>query len=152
VVTTLLGDTDVTSETWDRRHFSLALEVSTWSKDPSTQVGAVCVSPDKRQLVPGFNGFASGIADTHERLQNKELKNMMMVHAELNCIINSDVLLHGWTMYVTKAPCTICASAIINAGIIRMVCPSPGGSWKDSQLFAISMLTEANVKVNFYGE
>ena len=140
------------NDEWDRRHFSLALEVATWSKDPSTQVGAVCVSLDKRQLIPGYNGFAKGVADTHERLQDKAMKNMMMVHAELNVIINSNVLLHGWTMYVTKAPCTACANAIINAGIVRMVCPSPGGSWKESQLFAISILTEANVKVDFYGQ
>ncbi len=140
------------NDEWDRRHFSLALEVSTWSKDPSTRVGAVCVSPDKRQLVPGYNGFAKGIEDTHERLHNKDLKNMMMVHAEINCIINSHVLLHGWSMYVTKAPCTHCANAIVNAGIVRMVCPSPGGSWKESQLFAISILTEAKVNVDFYGE
>lgn len=137
------------NEDWDRRYFSLAMEIGGWSKDPSTQVGAICVSPTKRQLVPGYNGFPAGIADTDKRLKDRELKNMLMVHAELNCIINSDVLLHGWTMYVTKAPCTGCANAIINAGITRVVCPSPGGSWKDSQLFAISILTEAKVKVDF---
>lgn len=140
------------SDEWDRRYFSLALEISLWSKDPRVQVGAVCVSPDKRQIVPGYNGFPTGIEDSYERLEDKAMKNMMMVHAELNCIINSRVLLHDWTMYVTKAPCTHCALAMINAGIIRMVCPSPGGSWKDSQLFAISLLTEANIQVSFYGE
>ena len=28
---------------WDERYLRLAKEVSTWSKDPSTQVGAVAV-------------------------------------------------------------------------------------------------------------
>ena len=138
------------SEDWDRKHFSLALEIAGWSKDPSSKVGALCVSPDMRSLVPGYNGFAKGIEDTDSRLNDKTMKNMLMVHAEINTIINSSVLLHGWTLFVTKAPCTGCANAIINAGIIRVVCPTPGGSWEESQLFAISMLTEAKVKVDFY--
>jgi dCMP deaminase len=40
---------------WDERYLALAKEVSTWSKDPSTQVGAVTVGSKKEVLSQGFN-------------------------------------------------------------------------------------------------
>ncbi len=135
---------------WSLRYFSLALEVATWSKDPEKQVGAVCVSPDKRGIIVGYNGFPTGIKDSEELLNNKKLKNTLMVHAEANCIVNGYTSLRGWTMHVTKAPCTACVKLMINARIKRIVCPSPGGSWKDDQLMAISLLTEAKIEVEFY--
>jgi deoxycytidylate deaminase len=49
--------------TWDARFMALAEHVAGWSKDPSTKVGAVIVSPDRRQLTTGYNGFPQGIAD-----------------------------------------------------------------------------------------
>jgi dCMP deaminase len=30
---------------WDIRYMKLAQEVSTWSKDPSSQIGAVAIAP-----------------------------------------------------------------------------------------------------------
>jgi len=135
---------------WSLRYFSLALEIATWSKDPEKQVGAICVSPDKRGIIVGYNGFPTGIEDSEELLNNKKLKNILMVHAEANCIVNGDTSLRGWTMHVTKAPCTECAKLMINSRIKRVVCPNPGGSWKDDQLMAISLLTEAKIEVEFY--
>ena len=135
---------------WNLRYFSLALEVATWSKDPNKQVGAICVSPDKRSMVTGYNGFPVGIEDSDKLLGDKKLKNLLMVHAEANCIVNSSQVLRGWTMYVTKAPCLNCAKLMINARIERVMCPNPGGSWKDDQLMAIGLLTEAKVKVEYY--
>jgi len=135
---------------WNMRYFSLALEVATWSKDPDKQVGAVCVSPDKRSIIMGYNGFPTGVEDSDELLHDKELKNKLMVHAEANCIVNSNVLLRGWTMFATKAPCIECAKLMINARIKRVICPDPRGSWKDDQLMAISLLTEAKLEVKFY--
>lgn len=41
---------------WDRRFLKIAREVATWSKDPSTQVGAVIVDPDQRVVSLGYNG------------------------------------------------------------------------------------------------
>jgi len=134
---------------WNFRYFKLALEVATWSKDPDKQVGAVCVSPDKRSMVCGYNGFPVGIDDDEDTLNNRELKNQLMVHAEANCIVNGDTSLRGWTMHVTKAPCLDCAKLLINARIKRVVCPHPGGSWEAKQLFAISLLKKAQIEVEF---
>ena len=42
---------------WHRRFINLAKEYSTWSKDPSTQVGAVAIDVNtKRVLSGGYNG------------------------------------------------------------------------------------------------
>mgnify|MGYP000011732820 CR=1 FL=1 len=130
---------------------SLAIEVSTWSKDPSSQVGCIAVSPDKRQFTEGYNGFPKGIQDTEERLTNKRIKNEFMVHAEANCIVNATARLNNWTMYVTKAPCLNCAKIIANSGITRIVCPNPSGSWEDEQIKALSLLKTADIEVDFYG-
>ena len=54
----------------DKRYLMLAKEVSTWSKDPSSQVGVVVVGDKGQVLSQGFNGFPRGIDDTIERLFN----------------------------------------------------------------------------------
>ena len=46
---------------WDKRYLALAKEVASWSKDPSTQVGAITVGNKKEVLSQGFNGFPRGI-------------------------------------------------------------------------------------------
>lgn len=69
----------ISQEKWDRRFLELAKQVSTWSKDPSTKVGAVLVNEDKHVVGMGFNGFPVGVADTEERLNNRELKYKMIV-------------------------------------------------------------------------
>jgi len=48
---------------WDGRYISLAKEISSWSKDPSTQCGAVIVGDSGQVLSQGYNGFPRGISD-----------------------------------------------------------------------------------------
>ena len=67
---------------WQRRFFDLARLVATWSKDPSSQVGAVIVDDKKRIVSVGFNGLPMGVEDTDERLNVRELKYELIVHAE----------------------------------------------------------------------
>jgi dCMP deaminase len=54
-------------ERWDRRYLQMAKLVSTWSKDPSTQVGAVLVNYEYQKEFVGYNGFPIGVRDTPER-------------------------------------------------------------------------------------
>jgi deoxycytidylate deaminase len=49
---------------WDRRFLELARHVAAWSKDPSTQVGAV-VAEGKRVVSLGYNG--SSLPDVTSR-------------------------------------------------------------------------------------
>ena len=46
-------------EKWDDRFIELANFVASWSKDPSTQVGAVIANSNTKRVVSmGFNGFS----------------------------------------------------------------------------------------------
>ena len=46
------------SEKWNYRFLELAELVSSWSKDPSTQTGAVVVGPDKEIRATGFRRYS----------------------------------------------------------------------------------------------
>ena len=48
---------------WNMRFLEMAKMVGSWSKDPSTQVGAVIVDDDRRVISLGYNGFPKGVAD-----------------------------------------------------------------------------------------
>ena len=72
-------------EAWDKRFLDMARLVAAWSKDPSTQVGAVVVDPDYRVRGMGYNGFPAGIKDD-ERLHDRPAKHKLVVHAETNAI------------------------------------------------------------------
>ena len=66
---------------WDLRFKNLALEVSQWSKDPSTQVGCIAVK-DRRVIATGYNGFPIGISDDKNDFENRDIKYKKIVHAE----------------------------------------------------------------------
>lgn len=109
---------------WDQRFIRVAREVSSWSKDPSKQIGAVIVK-DKRILATGYNGFPKGIDDSADKYNNRELKYELVVHAEMNAIFNASfhgVSLKDTTIYVWGLPvCNECAKGIIQVGINRIV-------------------------------
>ena len=44
-----------------------------------------------------------------------------VVHAELNCILNSIMSAKGSTMYCTLFPCNECAKAIVQVGIKEVI-------------------------------
>lgn len=109
---------------WDRRYLGLAEFVSGWSKDPSTQVGAVIVDADYQPVSWGYNGLPMGVEDTEERLSNRDLKYKMIVHAERNALIFSRRSLRTCTLYTWPfLPCPACAGMFIQAGIARVVAP-----------------------------
>ncbi len=135
---------------WAQRFFELAHVVAGWSKDPECKVGAVLVSPDKRQASWGFNGFPASIEDTDVRLMTSDLKLEYMVHAELNAILNARRDVSGWWMFVTQHPCQNCAKAIIQAGIEVVVCPPPKkfpSKWMVQHQLAESTMTEAGLHI-----
>lgn len=114
---------------WDDRFMRLAREISTWSKDPSSQIGAVIVDDERRILATGYNGFPRGIADTEERLNSKEEKYPRVVHAEMNALLSAlynGVSVKGATLYVWGLPvCADCTKSVIQAGIRRVVITYP---------------------------
>lgn len=142
---------------WDRRFLRIADEVQSWSKDPSTKCGCVLVK-DRRILSTGYNGLPSGLSDSLDRYQNREFKLATIIHAEKNAIFNAaknGSTTEGSTAYITWPPCSQCASALIQAGVVKVVCPSPNLSperWKANFLIANELLYEAGVTVIYFGE
>jgi dCMP deaminase len=109
---------------WDRRWLLLAELMASFSKDPSTRVGAVAVR-DRRVLSTGFNGMPTGVVDSKFRLSDRDTRLSMTVHAEMNVInfaARNGVSLFGSDLFIFPlAPCSSCASSIIQAGIRRVV-------------------------------
>ena len=143
------------SKKYDHRYLELAKFFSTWSKDPSTQIGAVAIGEKGQVLAQGYNGFPRKVDETEERLQNRETKYKYVVHAEMNCIYNASyngAKLDGATMYVYGLPvCHECAKAIIQVGIKRVVIPFDHiqdlpDRWRDSTKLTMRMFDEAGVE------
>jgi dCMP deaminase len=140
---------------WDVRYLNLAKEVSTWSKDPSSKIGAVAVGSKGQVLSQGYNGFPRGIFDGGARLKDRELKYKYIVHAEQNLIYNATyngVSLDGATLYVTGLPvCSECAKGVIQVGIKRVVMPEQDikENWKESWNYSKVFFNEAGVKYDF---
>ena len=134
---------------WDDRFLALASSVKGWSKDPSTQIGAV-IAKDNRVLSTGYNGFPAGISDD-DRLNTREVKYGLVVHAEMNAIFNAaknGVALRGSTIYVDGLHvCKECAKAISSVGINRVVATGKDTvRWSDSLNEAAEVLKEAGVE------
>ena len=131
---------------WDIRYLDLAKLVSTWSKDPSTQVGAVIVSPKNRVISLGFNGFPARIRD-NERLHNRDQKLDIIIHGEMNAILTADHSLDGSTLYTYPfLPCSRCASMVIQVGIIHAIAPKYTGTrWESNLMVSRDLFFEARV-------
>ena len=145
-------------KSWGNRYTHLAKEISTWSKDPSTQVGAVVIGNNGEVLSQGYNGFPRGIKDTSARLKNRERKYNLVVHAEMNAIYNASlngVSLNNATLYVYGLPiCNECAKGIIQTGIKRVVMSNIDGGmdrWKESWEATQEMFAEAGIEWEIIG-
>lgn len=135
---------------WDRFFMDLASRTARMSKDPDRKVGAVLVSPDRRQLSFGYNGLPSGMADVPMWLDDKAFKLANMVHAEKNCLQQAPFPTPGTTLYVTRFPCQHCAEAIIEARVSQVVAPKPDFGhlrWGDSWMHALVALRNAHILV-----
>lgn len=140
-------------EKWNIRFMQQAQLVSTWSKDPSTRVGCIIVSPNRVVLSEGYNGFPHGIADTYERLHDRDLKYPRVVHAEANAVINAGrngAKIDNGILFVTAPPCPNCAKMIVQAGIREILYIDldknkkiPG--WRDELNISFDMFNEVGI-------
>jgi dCMP deaminase len=134
---------------WQGRFLDVAKMVATWSKDPSTKVGAVLVDPGTRHIMAtGYNGFPPGVDDTPARLHDRAAKYQYVVHAEMNALLHAGSATRGAHLFITHAPCSDCAKAIIAAGVACVVFPAHGelSHWAEHHSHAFAMLDEARVK------
>lgn len=146
---------------WDWYFLGMALYCLCASKDPRRKVGAVIVGPDHEVLSTGYNGLPRGVADLNSRLEERETKLKLIVHAEMNACLaaaRNGVRLKGSTLYVVGKnaagviwggpPCTRCTVELIQAGIQRVVSVPelPGNRWVEDLATARSLLSEAGVQ------
>jgi len=112
---------------WDSRFLDMARLVSSWSKDPSTQVGAV-ITRGKFVVSLGFNGHPKGVKDSPERLENREVKYRTIIHAEMNAIAqaakNGASIKEG-AIYITHTPCIHCLKVLVNTGLKEIYYEKP---------------------------
>lgn len=140
------------SARWGARFLALAEEVASWSKDPSTKVGAVAIGTGRVVLETGYNGLPRGVEDTHERMKRPD-KYLWTAHAEENLVAQAArTRLLGAAVYVTHLCCSGCARMLINAGVARVVC-GPGRTSMPEEQFAVArqMFAEAGVELSWHG-
>ncbi len=112
------------SAKWDHRFLELAKHVSQWSKDPSTQVGAV-IANGKVAVSMGFNGFPQGAPDDVALYENRDEKYARIVHGEMNALVFAGRPVSGANLYTFPfAPCDRCVVVMLQAGISRFVFPA----------------------------
>jgi len=107
---------------WDDWIMGMCFWVSMRSPDTSTAHGAVLCDKHHRVLGIGYNGFPRGCDDA-ELPTTRPLKYSVTLHAEENCLLNSQNLLlgSGHIMYITGFPCPNCFIRMIQCGIQRVV-------------------------------
>ena len=137
---------------WDEYFMGIAVLSSMRSKDPNTQVGACIVSPDKKIIGVGYNGFPIGCSDDELPWEREgdwiETKYPYVCHAELNAILNSSLpSLKGATLYVALFPCNECAKAIIQVGIKKLIYLSNKYKDTDATKASVKMLEAAGVEL-----
>lgn len=111
---------------WDLRFLDLARLVARWSKDPSRQVGAAVVRPDRSVASVGFNGFPAAMPDGAALYADKAAKRSRIVHAEINATLFAREPVRGYTLYTWPyLSCDRCAAQLLQAGIARFVAPRP---------------------------
>jgi dCMP deaminase len=128
-----------------------------YSKDPSTQLGAVLVKPHSGVIGWGVNGLPPRISNKEDRWVRPQ-KYDYIEHAERNVIYKCaerGICSTGLIMYCPWFACTDCARAIIQSGIHAVVghkeiYKHTNDRWKESTETGISMLNEAGVRTKLW--
>lgn len=119
---------------WIKMGITLANQFAQASSENS-KVGACLVSPNARQWCFGYNGRPSGT--------NSLDLPIKPIHAEINCILNAENDLTGWTLICNKHPCDECAGFILQKPLAQVVCPAfdpPDAKWRESQILGAQLL------------
>lgn len=130
--------------------FAYAKVAASFSKDPSTKVGAAILRPDGSLVSSGWNGFAPNVLDTQERLNDRETKYSITLHAELNAVLSSSEKLEGYSMFTYPfPPCAHCSSIIIKSkisSVYSLIIDEIPERWKGNFDLGKEIRDEANVR------
>lgn len=110
---------------WDECFMRIAKVIAQRSKDPSTQGGAVLVTPNNVVVGLGYNGWPRGIDNDKLPWEREgklsDTKYAYVVHAEENAVYNANSSTEGCKLYCTLFPCNECAKTIIQNGIKEVI-------------------------------
>lgn len=138
---------------WQGRFMDLAWLVASWSKDQSRQTGCVIVGPAREVIAVGYNGFPRGVNDEPMDRHARPAKYAWTEHAERNAIYNAarhGGVPFGCTLVTPWYPCADCARAIVQSGIVSLLCTEP--DWTDPRYdfeIARAILAEGAVEVTY---
>lgn len=144
---------DVTKKKWTGRLLKMAKDIAEWSKDESTKVGAVITTSEGKPISWGFNGMPMGIDDSVPERHERPDKYKWFAHAEQNAMDLASASMEGTVMFVTFAPCSICARSIIQNKIKTIVVDEDFTAekmpdrWKDDMMLAKEMMLEAGINI-----
>ena len=127
--------------TWREIWMNVAELMAQRSHHPTFKVGAIVTSDDNTQILSvGYNGNEAGGENEPESC---EPGMSGLLHAEINCLLKLDYNNpKAKTMFLTLSPCPLCAKAIVNSGIKRVI-------YKEEyrELKGLEILINAGIKV-----
>ena len=106
--------------TWNSVWMKMAETIAQRSHHPTFKVGALIVTSDNTQVLSlGYNGNAAGMSNVP---QSDVPGCSGLLHAEINALLKMDYNNpKDKIMYITLSPCDMCAKAIVNSGIKKIV-------------------------------
>jgi dCMP deaminase len=129
------------------------IQADMFSKDPNKKVGCILLAPNSLQILScGYNGIPRKMKETDERWRYPS-KHYYVVHSETNALYNAcrhGVAVEGAIAVVTMFPCSGCARALIQSGIIGVVSMPPDFShprWGEEFRVSMDMFSEVGVDV-----
>lgn len=119
------------ADKWDILWIDTAQRFAEESKDRSTKVGCVLVTPDRKTFISsGWNGFPRGVNEDIDHRHERPEKYKWTIHAERNSIYNharnGGPGLHGAIAYMNfiPFPCSNCLGAFVQCGISLIIGPN----------------------------
>ncbi len=133
------------------------------SPHPMVKVGAILVGADGQEISRASNRFAHGVDQNVAERYADGSRSLWINCAEQLAIIGAvrkQACLKGARLYVTLAPCAVCAGLIAECGICEVIVPKDSdrahgrlkAKWKKSIAIGQTKLQEAGVAVTLMAE
>jgi dCMP deaminase len=102
---------------WDKYYMDIAIAVSLKSPD-NIKVGSILVSnKDHRILSTGYNNVPYGVDCSKLDFTDRPFIKKIIIHSEVNSILNKTEFNDDTTIYTTRSPCTNCVLALAGARV-----------------------------------
>lgn len=151
---------DYKRPSWDEYFMEVRAAIAKRGSCDRGRTGAV-IAKDRQILSTGYVGAPVGLPhcdevghlfkDTIHEDGSRTKHCVRTCHAEINAIINAarrGVAIDGATIYCGLSPCRNCAMAIINAGIVRVLCLNKYHLAQESE----QMFKDAGVTIEYVNE